>query len=635
MEFISLLRENAMKTQASVVAAVVISCVLLSCQGLWAYAGGTGTPEDPYLIYTAEQMNSIGLYPEDWDKHFRLMEDIDLSAYAPNRFNLIGVYRAAQDPNERLEVPFSGVFDGQGHTIANFTYEVGGNEDPALGWVKGFGLFRLVGGPNAQIKDLTLLDPNLQPSSTCVHRVGTIGALAGVVKAGLITGCHVKGGHIWADGLAGGLVGWAEGSRIEGASPLLPTFSHCSTDCEVLRAPQRSFIEAEGADRSLHVYYGGMLGLNGNGGMISDCCATGPVSGGQVTGGLVGKNYGGITLCQAAGQVSGESHLGGLVGESSHGRISHCWASGDVIASNEEAPSGVSSSIGGLVGFSFKDAVSDCYASGRVVGQSSVGGLVGGCNESHVERCHATGLVFAGNQQAGGLVGSTGLDTVISECYARTWVCASWAGGGLVGLNGGTIRTSWADGVASGESGVGGLVGENWKWRKIFFGLPLEYSGVITDCYAMTNVICEGAKGGGLVGSIEGGTLLRCFAAGTVIGSQAAGGLVGTESQEYPSTVERSFWDMETTGLSRSAKGIGLSTQQMQDRTTYIDAGWDLTDETLNGRDDIWYMDPDVAMYPRLAWETEPNALPIGDVNEDPDGSFEGPYGVRVSPLLD
>ena len=623
-----------MKTQVSIVTAIVISCVLLSCRGLWAYGGGTGTPEDPYLIYTAEQMNSIGLNQEDWDKHFRLMEDIDLSVYAPNQFNLIGLYRAAQDPNERLEVPFSGVFDGQGHTIANFTYEVGGDEDPAQGWVKGFGLFRLVGGPNAQIKDLTLLDPNLQPSSTCIHRVGAIGALAGVVKSGLITGCHVKGGHIWADGLAGGLVGWAEGYRIEGASPLLPTLSHCSTDCEVLRAPQRSFIEAEGADRSLHAYYGGMLGLNGNGGMISDCCATGPVSGDHMTGGLVGKNGGGIMHCQAAGQVCGEFHVGGLMGESNYGRISYSWASGDVIASSEDAPSGVSC-IGGLVGSSFKDTVSECSASGRVIGQSNVGGLAGGCNESHIERCYATGPVFAGNQQAGGLVGSTGLDTVISECYARASVSASWASGGLVGRNGGTIRTSWADGAASGASGIGGLVGENWKWRKIFLGVPVEYSGVIADCYAMTDVICEGMKGGGLVGSNQGGTLLRCFAAGKVIGLKDVGGLVGTESPAYPSTVEQSFWDMEATGLSLSAKGIGLSTQQMQDRTTYIDAGWDLTDETLNGRDDIWYMDPDVAMYPRLAWETEPNAFPIGGINEDPNGSLGGAHEVRARPLLD
>jgi hypothetical protein len=116
---------------------VVAFCLGTLPAGLWAYGGGAGTPDDPYLIDTAEHLNAIGAEPNDWDKHFRLTADIDLSAYTGSQFNLIGLYRAALDPNEDLEVPFSGVFDGQGHTIANLTYEVAGDEDPADGWVRG------------------------------------------------------------------------------------------------------------------------------------------------------------------------------------------------------------------------------------------------------------------------------------------------------------------------------------------------------------------------------------------------------------------------------------------------------------------------------------------------------------------
>ena len=54
------------------------------------YGGGSGTAEDPYLIYTAEEMNAIGADPNDWDKHFLLMADIDLSGYMYSSFNLIG-----------------------------------------------------------------------------------------------------------------------------------------------------------------------------------------------------------------------------------------------------------------------------------------------------------------------------------------------------------------------------------------------------------------------------------------------------------------------------------------------------------------------------------------------------------------
>jgi len=184
-----------MRTQANFVIAVIIACGLLSGRGLGAYGGGAGTPEDPYLIGTPEHMNQIGLHPQDWDKHFRLVADIDLSAYTGSQFNLIGVDRVAQDPNEPLAVPFSGVFDGQRHIIANFRYEVAGDEDPSDGWVRGIGLFRLIDGAEARIEDLILLDPNLRPSPTCVERVGRIGALAGVVNSGLIIGCRVEGGR--------------------------------------------------------------------------------------------------------------------------------------------------------------------------------------------------------------------------------------------------------------------------------------------------------------------------------------------------------------------------------------------------------------------------------------------------------
>ena len=70
----------------AVCALVAASCPLARAQ----YGGGAGEPNDPYLIYTAEQMNAIGADPNDWDKHFKLMADIDLSQYTGTEFNLIG-----------------------------------------------------------------------------------------------------------------------------------------------------------------------------------------------------------------------------------------------------------------------------------------------------------------------------------------------------------------------------------------------------------------------------------------------------------------------------------------------------------------------------------------------------------------
>ena len=88
------------------------------------YGGGTGTEEYPYLIYDPNHMQSIGAYPADWDKHFKLMNDIDLSAYDGQNgnppFNVIGNFMEFGDPNR---IPFSGMFDGNNHTISHDSLE--------------------------------------------------------------------------------------------------------------------------------------------------------------------------------------------------------------------------------------------------------------------------------------------------------------------------------------------------------------------------------------------------------------------------------------------------------------------------------------------------------------------------------
>ncbi len=92
-------------------------------------------------------MQAIGADANDWDKHFMLMADIDLSQFdgrdGREKFNVIGEYAN----------PFTGVFDGNDHTISNFTYDSNDRID--------VGLFVDVYGPNAEIKNLGLIDPNV------------------------------------------------------------------------------------------------------------------------------------------------------------------------------------------------------------------------------------------------------------------------------------------------------------------------------------------------------------------------------------------------------------------------------------------------------------------------------------------
>jgi hypothetical protein len=58
---------------------------LLLVPSAFAKYGGTGEPNDPYQIATAEDLMLLGESPEDYDKHFILTADIDLDPNLPGR----------------------------------------------------------------------------------------------------------------------------------------------------------------------------------------------------------------------------------------------------------------------------------------------------------------------------------------------------------------------------------------------------------------------------------------------------------------------------------------------------------------------------------------------------------------------
>ncbi len=247
------------------------------------YGGGMGEPNDPYLIYTAEQMNTIGAEPNDWDKHFKLMADIDLEGYTGTGFNIIGM-----DGN-----PFTGVFDGNVHTISNFTYTSANSAS--------IGIFAYIRGPKALIKNLGLIDPNIDTEIESL--IGSVGSLAGTLSEGTITNCYVVGGKISGKRNVGGLVGSNNG---------LVTASYS-------RASVTGWNEV-----------GGLVGGNSAYGEIVDCYAGGEVIGQSYVGGLVGNNATGsgrggglhsgtISNCYSTAVVSGDQLVGGLVGYSGDG----------------------------------------------------------------------------------------------------------------------------------------------------------------------------------------------------------------------------------------------------------------------------------------------------------------------------
>ncbi len=399
------------------------------------YAGGTGDPNTPYQIATAEQMNAIGTHPEDWDKHFQLTADIDLSAFdgkdARPAFNIIAPDVDAEEWDVQ-GIPFAGVFDGGGHTIAHFSWS-GSDKDCV-------GLFGYLSGSNAEVKNLGLVDPNLT-----VAGGSNIGALIGHMGQGIIRNCFVEGGAVCGGSNLGGLVGDVQAksefkacyatAKVSGGSyaggligkSRYAVITHCHTDNQVdgnwyvggLVGDNSSSIEDSysTSDVSGDRYVGGLVGQNQieypgrrstgetvwHTGIISDCYATGHVSGDEGVGGLVGGMYEGtLTRSYATASVSGTYRVGGLVGIN-NSEVTSCCSASDVTGAD---------TTGGLVGANWR-RIANCYASGTVIGIECTGGLAG-YNRSSLRNCYATGFV-SGELETGGLVGA-GQSRVIS-CY--------------------------------------------------------------------------------------------------------------------------------------------------------------------------------------------------------------------------
>jgi len=245
------------------------------------YAGGTGEPNDPYLIYTAEQLNAIGAEPNDWDKHFKLMADIDLSDYTGTDFNIIGV---------DMENPFTGLFDGNGHTISNFSYT---SVDTSY-----IGIFGCVGlqSNRGEIRDLGLLDSVVDAGSG-----GGVGLLVGLLHDGTVTNCYCVGGSVSGGVKVGGLLGGNGGT-------ITNCYAVCSVSC------------------SGNMWYGGVGGLVGfNSTYINNCYAACSVTGNTTVGGLLGMNSGHVINCYSTSSVSGTESVGGLLGVEWGGSITNSF----------------------------------------------------------------------------------------------------------------------------------------------------------------------------------------------------------------------------------------------------------------------------------------------------------------------
>ena len=294
---------------------------LLVCTAAEAkYSGGTGEPNDPYQIATAEDLNDIGNHEEDWDKHFILVNDVNLAQYTGTQFKIIGT---------DYYTPFTGVFYGNDNIISNADINKPGSDS--------LGFFGCVGS-GGQIRNLGVENININGRTF-------VGGLVGLNNGGTLTSCYTTG-SVSGGAYVGGLVGY--------------NWSGTLTSCYATGSVT--------ARTSLNV--GGLVGCNYSG-TLTSCYATGSVSGIDEVGGLVGYNWDTLTGCYATGSVSGTgNNVGGLAGLNI-GTLTFCYAAGSVSGTGY---------VGGLAGQNQSGTLTSCYAAGSVTGTDSVGGLVGANN---------------------------------------------------------------------------------------------------------------------------------------------------------------------------------------------------------------------------------------------------------------
>ena len=339
----------------------------LAADGAWdgsiatAFAGGTGTERDPYqiadgaqLAYLASEVNKGQPYE---NAYFVLTADIDLGNHdwTPIGNSFSDALFGGTDYSV-----FAGNLDGKGHTVSNIS--IGTESAPLESDV--FGLFGVTGGKlsNLNLDGVTIYGTAKNVSG---YVIGLAGALSGSAS-GPVENCHVTNlsmtmktpdSGMTAAYWIGGLVGALDGEHID----------ECSVSGKITEKSGKGSI-------------GGLIGELGKAAKITYSHADVALDvkpdyyGGADVGGLIGKGNGNkdpetvISNCYATGNVTGGAYSGGFAGSLWGLNIKNCYATGDVTGAFASMATfaGTDASAGYAYG-----SVTNCYTTGAVVGTAS------------------------------------------------------------------------------------------------------------------------------------------------------------------------------------------------------------------------------------------------------------------------
>ena len=350
----------------------------------------------PPLAGTLFTMASMDVIEIDNDGGTTALEKIQLIGHDP-AYPLSGYYRLEVDiDGSGASIPpiregFTGVFDGNGHTIEDIEIDPGTLQHTT-------GLFRSIRS-NAMIRNLTL--------EGCVSRARfhDNGLLVGL-NQGTILNCHAESCGVtvspsyWGGYRTGGLVGYNFGGTIRFCSA--ETYIHTWAP-----PPMSSELSVQ------HGLMGGFVGRND--GTIEWCHTDHDDtathyharlgSSGHDNGGFVGTNIGTIRYCVANTAGFSPERAGAFAGIN-HSLISHCHAAGSVEADQPAGFVYTNHNTGSVI---------DCYTTAEVTaGWSVANGFVRN-NYGVIRRAYANNAVITGTGYLYGFTFSA--DGTLENCF--------------------------------------------------------------------------------------------------------------------------------------------------------------------------------------------------------------------------
>ena len=270
-------------------------------------------PSGTFEVKNVADLKRVGTDTDGWTLSASYMQTADIDLTSVN-WTAIGTSTK----------PFTGSYDGGGHTISNLTINATGIDFQ--------GFFGFTNG--AIVKNVGLANCDIKGKNK-------VGGVIGYMKnGGTVQNCYVTGSV--SGGASGGVVGQMEDGG---------TVQNCYAACDVSGI----------ADISLNTdvaCVGGVVGQNAPGSTVQNCYATGTVSG-------KGKNVGGVVGVNNA-----------------DGTVQNCYATG-IVSATDLNSSVIGSFVGGVVGvdISANTTLRNCIAlNPNIIGTSLIGRVVGNYN---------------------------------------------------------------------------------------------------------------------------------------------------------------------------------------------------------------------------------------------------------------